>query len=253
MNVIGFRTLLTVELKRIWRILGQAILAPVLSTVLYFIVFGSTLGNRIATINGVTYMQFIVPGLIMMSVLANAFANTSFSVYLAKFSGSIRDILVAPISYLEIIAAYTISAMIRALVNGIIIWLVALFFTPIPMAHPFVIIGMLFLVSLTFAIFGFIVGIWAKDFNGVGLLPTFVITPLSFLGGVFYSIKFLPDFWQKVSLANPVLYMIDALRYGFYGHSDLNPLISFGIIIVFLTVFTSIAWRMLKTGYKLRT
>lgn len=253
MNPIGFRTLLGSELLRIRRIIGQALIAPVISTLLYFLVFGTTLGQRISTIDGIPYIQFIVPGLIMMSVLSNSFANTSFSIYLAKFSGSVRDLLAAPLSGLEITSAYTIAAMVRGLINGIVIWIVALLFTDIPVAHPLWIGIFLILVSLTFAVFGFVVGVWAKDFNAVGFLPTFAITPLSFLGGIFYSTKQLPEFWQHVSLANPVLYMINGLRYGFFGIADTNPTISLIIILVLLVAFTSVAAWMLRTGYKLRT
>lgn len=252
MNFIGFLTLLRKEIDRIIRVGAQTILSPIVTTVLYFLVFGAAIGSQIKDVDGITYIQYIVPGLIMMNILANAFTNSAFSLFMAKFQGSINDVLVTPISYLEMAFAYTIAAMFRALVTGAIIFVIALIFTAISVEHAFFTVFFAILVSMTFAIFGVIIGIISKSFDNVSIVPTFVITPLSFLGGVFYSIQFLPEFWQKVSLANPFLYMIDGLRFGFFGASDISPWISVGVTGGLFILFSAIAWQMLRVGYKLK-
>lgn len=252
MNFIGFGTILKQELKRIYRVLGQTIIAPVVSAALYFLVFGSALGSRINEIDGIPYIQYIVPGLIMMNILMNAFGNGSFTVYMSKFQGTIKEILASPLSYLELVSAYTIASIIRALVTGGIIWLIALIFTDIPVHNFGFIILFAVMVSLTFAVFGIIIGLVSKDFNSVNIVPTFVVTPLSFLGGVFYSVNMLPETLKTISHFNPVFYMIDGLRYGFFGTSTVSPWYSVGIISVFLVIFVGIAWQLFRTGYKLK-
>lgn len=253
MNFIGFQTILTQELKRIWRVVGQTIVSPVVSASLYFLVFGSALGSRINEIDGIQYIQYIVPGLIMMNVLMNAFSNASFTLYMAKFTGGINEILASPISYLELTGAYMIASIIRAVITGFIIWGIALLFTHIPVYNFLFVVVFLLLVSLTFAVLGIIIGLWSKDFNSVNLIPVFVITPLSFLGGVFYSVNMLPAALKTISHFNPVFYMIDGLRYGFFGMSAVNPWISVSIVFGFLAVFSLIAWQMFRTGYRLKS
>lgn len=251
-NFIPFWTILVQEIRRIIRVIWQTIVSPVVSASLYFLVFGSALGNRINTIDGIPYIQFIVPGLIMMNVLMNAFSNSSFTLYMARFQGTIKEILASPISYFELVSAYTIASIFRAVLTGIIIWIIALIFTSIPVFNIGIVFVFLLLVSLTFAVGGMIVGLTAKDFNSVNLIPIFAITPLSFLGGVFYSVNMLPPTLKTISHFNPVFYMIDGLRYGFFGTSSVNPWYSVGIITAFLVVFTIIAWQLFRTGYKLK-
>lgn len=251
-NFIPFWTILVQEIRRIIRVIWQTIVSPVVSASLYFLVFGSALGNRINTIDGIPYIQFIVPGLIMMNVLMNAFSNSSFTLYMARFQGTIKEILASPISYFELVSAYTIASIFRAVLTGIIIWIIALIFTSIPVFNIGIVIIFLLLVSLTFAVGGIIVGLTSKDFNSVNLIPIFAITPLSFLGGVFYSVNMLPPALKTISHFNPVFYMIDGLRYGFFGTSAVNPWYSLGIITAFLVVFTAIAWQLFRTGYKLK-
>jgi ABC-2 type transport system permease protein len=252
MNLIGFTTILEQEVRRIIRVIWQTIVSPVVSASLYFLVFGSALGNRINTIDGVKYIQFIVPGLIMMNVLMNAFSNASFTLYMARFQGTIKEILASPISYFELVAAYTIASVFRAVLTGVIIWLIALIFTNIPVFNIWFVLLFLILVSLTFAVFGIIVGLTSKDFNSVNLIPIFAITPLSFLGGVFYSINMLPPTLRTISHFNPVFYMIDGLRYGFFGMSSVNPWTSVAIVFGFLAVFSVVAWHLFRIGYKLK-
>ncbi len=251
-NFIPFWTILVQEIRRIVRVIWQTIVSPVVSASLYFLVFGSALGNRINTIDGIPYIQFIVPGLIMMNVLMNAFSNSSFTLYMARFQGTIKEILASPISYFELVSAYTIASIFRAVLTGIIIWIIALIFTSIPVYNIGIVIIFLLLVSLTFAVGGIIVGLTSKDFNSVNLIPIFAITPLSFLGGVFYSVNMLPPALKTISHFNPVFYMIDGLRYGFFGTSSVNPWYSLGVIMAFLVVFTAIAWQLFRTGYKLK-
>lgn len=252
MNIIGFSTILEQEVRRIIRVIWQTIVSPVVSASLYFLVFGSALGDRIDSIDGVKYIQFIVPGLIMMNVLMNAFSNASFTLYMARFQGTIKEILASPISYFELVSAYTIASVFRAVLTGVIIWIIALIFTSIPVFNFAFVILFLILVSLTFAVFGIIVGLTAKDFNSVNLIPIFAITPLSFLGGVFYSVNMLPPVLKTISHFNPVFYMIDGLRYGFFGTSSVNPWASVGIVCAFLAAFTVAAWYLFRIGYKLK-
>ena len=252
MNWIGLWTIYKKEILRTKRVLFQSIISPVITTALYFIVFGSAIGTAIATINGISYEQFIVPGLIMMALLANSFSAASSGIYLPKWTGSIYEMLSAPLSYVEITAGYVLAATTRALLIGAIIFLVALLFTPLPIAHPFWALGFVVLVSFVFSLFGFVAGLWAEGFEQLGLIPTFVIAPLSFLGGVFYSIEMLPPFWQTITLFNPLVYMINGLRWAFFGITDVHPLWSATVIVIFLFILLGIVAWIFKTGYKLR-
>jgi len=252
MNFIGFKTIYKKEMLRTFRVILQTIVSPVLTTVLYFIVFGAAIGSKVAEIDGVTYAQFIVPGLIMMSLLTNSLGASSSGIYFPKFIGSIYEILSAPLSYIEIVLGYALAAVTRAMLVGIIIYIVALFFTDLPIVHPFYALGFAFLTSFTFALFGLIIGIWADNFEKLNIFPVLILTPLSFLGGVFYTLDMLPLFWQKFSLINPVVYMISGLRWSFFGTSDINPQISFAIISLFMIFCLSILYWIFKTGYKLK-
>ncbi len=252
MNWIGLWTVYKKEMQRTKRVLFQSIVSPVITTALYFIVFGSAIGSAIAVIDGVSYAQFIVPGLIMMALLQNSFSAASSGIYFPKWIGSIYEMLSAPLSYIEITAGYVLAATTRALLIGIIIYLVALFFTPLPVLHPFWALGFSILVSFVFAMFGFVVGLWANSFEQFNIIPTFVIAPLAFLGGVFYSISMLPPFWQTVTLFNPLVYMINGLRWAFFGITDVHPLWSAIVILIFMTILIGIIAWIFKTGYKLR-
>ncbi|OIO19277.1 MAG: sugar ABC transporter permease [Candidatus Magasanikbacteria bacterium CG_4_10_14_0_8_um_filter_32_14] len=253
MNWIGFFTIYKKEMARTFRVPLQTIFSPVITTVLYFIVFGSAIGSRITVSGDVSYSQFIVPGLIMMSLLSSSLAAASSGIYFPKFTGTIYELLSAPLSYLEITLGYTLSAATRAMVVAVIIYIVSLFFTPVPILHPFVALLFVFLTAFTFAMFGFIIGLLSDTFEKLNIFPTFVITPLSFLGGVFYSVDMLPDFWHKVSYANPIVYMINGLRWSFFGTSTVSPVISMSIICGFLFICLVILWRIFKTGYKIKT
>ncbi len=252
MNWIGLWTIYKKEMQRTRRVLFQSVVSPVITTALYFVVFGSAIGSAVDTIGGISYAQFIVPGLIMMALLANSFSAASSGIYFPKFIGSIYELLSAPISYIEITAGYVLAATTRALLIGAIIFGVALFFTPLPIVHPWWALVFAVLVSFVFALFGFVVGLWASNFEQLGLLPTFVIAPLSFLGGVFYSIDMLPPFWQTVTLFNPLVYMINGLRWAFFGITDVHPVWSMSVILLFMAVLFVIVGWIFKTGYKLR-
>jgi len=252
MNWIGLWTIYKKEMQRTKRVLFQSIVSPVITTALYFIVFGSAIGTAITTIDGITYEQFIVPGLIMMALLANSFSAASSGIYFPKWIGSIYEMLSAPLSYIEITAGYVLAATTRALLIGAIIFCVALLFTPLPIVHPFWALGFAVLVSFVFSLFGFVVGLWAQGFEQLGLVPTFVIAPLSFLGGVFYSIDMLPPAWQTVTLFNPLVYMINGLRWAFFGITDVHPLWSATVIFIFLFILLGVVAWIFKTGYKLR-
>jgi ABC-2 type transport system permease protein len=240
------------EMRRTTAIPLQTILSPVISTMLYFIVFGSAIGGSVTQIGGVTYAQFIVPGLIMMALIMNSLAASSSGIFFPKFMNTIYEILSAPLSYLEITLGYVLSATTRALIIAIIIYLTALFFTPIPVAHPFLALGFGILTALTFALFGFILGIWAENFDKLNVFPMLIITPLSFLGGIFYSLDMLSPLWQKISLINPVVYMISGLRWSFFGVADINPWVSVALISVFLVLCSLTLVALFRVGYKLK-
>ncbi len=252
MNYIGLLTIYKREMNRTLRIMSQTILAPVISTSLYFVVFGAALGTTISHIEGVSYGAYIVPGLIMLALTTNALSAASSGIFFPKWAGTIYEMLSAPLSYLEICLGFVLAAATRAVIIAIIIMFVSLAFVNITIAHPLFSIGFALLVTLSFALFGFVLGLWSKSFDQLALIPNFIITPMSFLGGIFYSIDILPPFWQTVSLFNPFVYMINGLRYGFYGISDVSPLLCLTVVAAFATINTLIILWIFKTGYRLR-
>ena len=239
-------------MARTLRTLGQSVASPVISTTLYFVVFGSAIGSRMKEIDGVSYGSFIVPGLIMLSVLTQSISNASFGIYFPRFTGTIYEVLSAPISYFEIVLGYVGAAATKALTLGLIILATAHFFVPIEIQHPIWMLLFLFFTATTFSLFGFIIGIWADGFEKLQIIPLLIITPLAFLGGSFYSISMLPPFWQKVSLFNPVVYLISGFRWSFYGKADVSVEVSLFMIGVFLTVCMTLIWWIFKTGYRLK-
>jgi ABC-2 type transport system permease protein len=252
MNVHAIRAIYGFEMGRTWRTLFQSIASPVLSTSLYFIVFGAAIGSRIAHIDGVSYGAFIVPGLIMLSILTESVSNASFGIYMPRYSGTIYEILSAPISALEIIIGYIGAAATKSVILGIIILVTARLFVTFTVAHPVWMVASLLLTSLTFSCFGFIIGIWADGWEKLQIVPLIVVTPLTFLGGSFYSINMLPSLWQKVALFNPIVYLISGFRWSFYEISDVNIVVSFTMILVFLALCFVAVWAIFRTGYKLK-
>ncbi|WP_066967060.1 ABC transporter permease [Microbulbifer sp. Q7] len=252
MNLYGIRAIYKFEMARTARTLMQSIAWPVISTCLYFIVFGTAIGSRLGEIEGVSYGAFIIPGLIMLSLLSESISNASFGIFFPKFSGTIYEVLSAPVSAFEIVAGYVGAAASKSVVIGILILITARFFVDYEIAHPFWMIGFLILTAVTFSMFGFIIGIWADDFQKLQIIPLMVITPLTFLGGAFYSINMLPEFWQKVTLFNPVVYLISGFRWAFYGVSDVHMGISLGMTIFFLLLCMTAIWWIFRTGYKIR-
>jgi ABC-2 type transport system permease protein len=253
MNFRAVQSIYLFEMARTWRTLFQSIVSPVVSTSLYFVVFGSAIGSRITEIEGISYGAFIVPGLIMLSLLMQSVSNASFGIYFPKFTGTIYEIMSAPISYLEIVLGYVGAAATKSIILGLIILATASLFVPIQVAHPFWMIFFLVLTSVTFSLFGFIIGIWADGFEKLQIIPLLVVTPLVFLGGSFYSINMLPPFWQNVTLFNPVLYLISGFRWSFYEISDVSVAVSVAMISVFLALCMALVWWMFKTGYRLKT
>lgn len=251
MNWIGFWTLFLKELDRTRAVFLQAVLSPVMTTALYFIVFGAAIGSRIAHIGGVPYAAFIVPGLIIMAVIPNALSASSSGIYFLKFRGAIMDLLSAPLSGVEIVSAFALSAMLRALLIGGIIYAIARLFTPIGIAHPFAAIGITLIIALAFATFGVVAGLWADNFDQLAFVPTLILTPLSFLGGVFYSTHMLSPLWQRITLANPVYYMVDSLRWAFFGTATTTPLLSIAITLAFFLLCLATAIILFRTGYKI--
>lgn len=252
MNYRGIRAIYKFEMARTFRTIGQSIASPVISTVLYFIVFGSAIGTRISDIDGVNYGAFIVPGLIMLTVLAQSISNASFGIYFPRFTGTIYEILSAPLSFTEITIGYVGAAASKSIMIGVIVLITAGFFVPLQIHHPFWMAFFLIMTCVTFSLLGFIIGVWADGFEKLQLIPLLVITPLTFLGGSFYSIKMLPPFWQSVSLMNPVVYLISGFRWSFYESSDVSLEISVSMIILFLSVFIGIIAYIFKTGYRLK-
>jgi ABC-2 type transport system permease protein len=240
------------EMSRTRRTLLQSIVSPVISTSLYFVVFGAAIGSRITQIEGISYGAFIVPGLIMLTLLQQSVTNASFGIYFPRFVGTIYEILSAPISYLEIVTGYVGAAATKSIVVGLIILATAFFFVPLRIDHPFWMIAFLVLTAVTFCLFGFIIGIWADGFEKLQVIPLLVITPLTFLGGSFYSINLLPPFWQKVALINPVVYLISGFRWSFYGISDVSVGVSLAMTCVFLVICLATVGWIFKTGYRLR-
>ncbi|MDB4966779.1 MAG: type transporter [Myxococcales bacterium] len=252
MNTIGFKTLLSKETRRFLKVPGQTVAQPVITTALYFLVFGFALGGRVKELDGISYVRFIVPGLVMLSLIQNSFLNTASSMFIAKMQGTIVDLLVAPLSPGELLTAFTLAAVIRGFLVGSIVWMVAAIFTGFSIAHPLWTLLFALMVSIEFALFGLVVAIWSDKFEQLNLIPTFVITPLTFLGGVFYSAHMLPEPWATITKANPVLYMVEGLRYGILGQAHSSPWV--GLILTgVLTAVSGVAvWVMLARGYKLR-
>jgi ABC-2 type transport system permease protein len=252
MNRHAIKAIYSFEMARTWRTIVQSIVSPVLSTSLYFVVFGSAIGSRMVEIDGVSYGAFIVPGLIMLSVLTQSLSNASFGIYLPRFVGSIYELLSAPVSTAEILLGYVGAAATKSILIGLVTLATARAFVPFSVAHPLWMLGFLVLTSVTFSLMGFLIGIWADGFEKLQIIPLMVVTPLTFLGGTFYSIQMLPPFWQKVTLFNPVVYLVNGFRWSFYDASDVDIRVSLALIFLFLVVCGSLAWVLVRTGYKLK-
>jgi ABC-2 type transport system permease protein len=252
MNIHGIRAIYRFEMARTFRTIGQSIVSPVLSTSLYFIVFGTAIGSRMGDIDGVSYGAFIIPGLIMLSLLSESISNASFGIYMPKWSGTIYELLSAPVSWIEVLIGYVGAAATKSMMIGLLILATARVFVPYEIAHPLWMVAFLILTAVTFSLFGFIIGLWADNFQKLQVIPLLVITPLTFLGGAFYSINMLPPLWQKVSLVNPVVYLISGFRWSFYGVADVHIAVSTGMTLGFLVVCLGVVWWVFKTGYKLR-
>jgi ABC-2 type transport system permease protein len=253
MNIRAVLSIYAFEMARTRRTLMQSIVSPVLSTSLYFVVFGSAIGQRITEIDGVAYGAFIVPGLMMLTLLTQSVANASFGIYFPKFTGTIYELLSAPISFLEIVLGYVGAAATKSIVLGLIILATAGFFVPLRIDHPIAMVAFLILTSLAFSLFGFIIGIWADGFEKLQVIPLLILTPLTFLGGTFYSISVLPPLWQTISYFNPLVYLISGFRWSFYGISDVHIGISLTMTLVFLGICLAIVWWIFRTGYRLKT
>jgi ABC-2 type transport system permease protein len=252
MNLHGVKAIYRFEMARAFRTLFQSIVSPVISTTLYFVVFGAAIGSRITEIDGISYGTFIVPGLVMLSLLTQSIANASFGIYFPRFVGTIYELLSAPISYVEILIGYVGAAATKSVILGLIILATAGFIVPLHIAHPFWMLAFLILTAVTFSLFGFIIGIWADGFEKLQIIPLLIITPLTFLGGSFYSLKVLPPFWQTISYFNPVVYLISGFRWSFYEVSDVGVGISLMMTLGFLAICLAVVGWMFKTGYRLK-
>ena len=252
MNLAAIRVIYRAEMQRAINTLFQTLASPVISTSLYFVVFGSAIGSRIQTIDGVEYGLFIVPGLTMLTLLTQSISNASFGIYFPKFTGTIYEVLSAPLSFFEALIGYVGAAATKSFVIGIVILLTASLFVDMRIEHPVWMLTFLFLTCLTFSLFGFIIGLWADSFEKLQIVPILVITPLVFLGGSFYSIDMLPPFWQTVSLFNPVVYLVSGFRWSFFEVADVNVWVSLGMILAFLVACLLVVSWMFKTGYKLK-
>ncbi|CAG0998954.1 MAG: ABC transporter permease [Rhizobiaceae bacterium] len=252
MNLQAVRSIYVFEMSRTFRTLLQSIVSPVISTSLYFVVFGAAIGSNIQAIDGIAYGAFIVPGLIMLTLLTQSIANASFGIYFPKFTGTIYEILSAPVSHLEIVSAYVGAAATKSTMLGLIILATAALFVPIHIEHPLWMVLFLVLTAVTFSLFGFIIGIWADGFEKLQLVPLLIVTPLTFLGGSFYSIDMLPPFWQTVTLFNPVVYLVSGFRWAFFGSSDVGIGVSLGMTLFFLALCLGIVTWMFRTGYRLK-
>jgi ABC-2 type transport system permease protein len=253
MNVHAIAAIYRFEMARTFRTLTQSIASPVLSTSLYFIVFGTAIGSRMGQVGGVSYGAFIIPGLIMLSLLNESISNASFGIYLPKWSGTIYELLSAPVSAMEAILGYVGAATTKSVLLGLLILVTARFFVPYHIEHPFVMAGFLVLTAATFSLFGFIIGLWADDFQKLQVIPLMVVTPLTFLGGAFYSISMLSPLWQKIALFNPVVYLISGFRWSFYGVSDVGVGVSLAATFGFLLACAAVVWWIFRSGYKLRS
>jgi len=252
MNVHAIRAIYRFEMARTRRTLLQSIVSPVISTSLYFVVFGAAIGSRIQQIDGVAYGAFIVPGLVMLSLLTQSLSNASFGIYFPRFTGTIYELLSAPVSYVEIVLAYVGAAASKSIVLGAIILVTAAAFVPLRIDHPLWMAAFLVLTSVTFSLFGFIIGIWADGFEKLQIIPLLIITPLTFLGGTFYSTSVLPPLWQTIALFNPVVYLVSGFRWSFFEIADVNVAISVGVTLFFLLACLAIIWWIFKTGYRLK-
>ncbi|WP_417486575.1 ABC transporter permease [Maricaulis sp.] len=253
MNWRGAVTIYQAEMARTGRTLMQSVLAPVISTSLYFVVFGAAIGSRMESIDGIGYGAFIVPGLVMMMILMQSVSNAAIGIYFPKFNGTVYELLSAPISALEVVIGFVGAAATKSLILGALVMVTAAFFVPMEIQHPLAMLAFLIMTSVTFSLFGFIIGIWADNFEQLNIVPMLIVTPLTFLGGSFYSISVLPPFWQTVTLFNPVVYLISGFRWSFYGVSDVDIGISLAAIAGFFAVCVAIVWWMFKTGYRLKT
>lgn len=253
MNIYAIRAIYKFEMARTWRTLMQSIASPILSTSLYFIVFGAAIGSRMGEIDGIAYGAFIIPGLLMLSLLSESISNASFGIYFPKFSGTIYEVLSAPVSPVEVVLGYVGAAASKSIILGVLILITARIFVDYQIAHPLWMIGFLILTAITFSLFGFIIGLWADDFQKLQVIPLMVVMPLTFLGGAFYSISMLPQPWQTIALFNPVVYLISGFRWSFYGVSDVNVGISLGMICFFLVLCLAAVWWIFKTGYRLKS
>lgn len=252
MNAIGMRTLFIKETRRFLRVSGQTLAQPVVTTALYFLVFGYALGGRVHEVEGIPYDRFIVPGLMLLGISQNAFLNTSSSMFIAKLQGTIVDLLVAPLGVVDLLVAFIAAAVLRGLIVGAVVWVIAALFTGFGVSHPAWVLVFAVAVAVTFGLVGLVVSIWSEKFEQLNLIPTFIITPLTFLGGVFYSARMLPAPWSYVSRANPILYMVEGLRYGIVGRASSSPWTGLLVTLAFAAVSLALAAWMLATGYKLR-
>jgi ABC-2 type transport system permease protein len=253
MNWHAIRAIYRFEMARTFRTITQSIASPVLSTSLYFVVFGAAIGSRMGDIDGISYGAFIIPGLIMLSLLNESISNASFGIYMPKWAGTIYELLSAPVSYVEVVIGYVGAAASKSLILGILILVTARIFVPYEIAHPFWMLCFLLLTAVTFSLFGFIIGLWADDFQKLQVIPLMVVTPLTFLGGAFYSISMLPPVWQKITLFNPVVYLISGFRWSFYGVADVNVGVSLAAILGFLVAYLAVVWWIFRTGWKLKS
>ncbi|MBJ6137860.1 MULTISPECIES: ABC transporter permease [Marinobacter] len=253
MNLYGVKAIYKFEMARMRRTLMQSVLSPVISTCLYFVVFGSAIGSRMGDIDSISYGAYIIPGLVMLSLLMQSISNASFGIYMPKFSGTIYEVLSAPVSYFEIVLGYVGAAATKSVLLGLIILATARLFVDYSVLHPFWMVAFLSLTAVTFSLFGFIIGIWADGFEKLQIVPMMIVTPLVFLGGTFYSIDMLPEIWQTISLFNPVVYLISGFRWAFYGVSDVHIGVSVGMTLMFLAMCLTTIWWIFKTGYRLRS
>ena len=253
LNFHAVRAIYKFEMARTFRTLTQSIASPVLSTALYFVVFGAAIGSRMGQIDNISYGAFIIPGLIMLSLLNESISNASFGIYLPKWSGTIYELLSAPVSFVEVLLGYVGAATTKSVILGVLILVTARVFVPYEIAHPLWMAAFLLLTAVTFSLFGFIIGLWADDFQKLQVIPLMVVTPLTFLGGAFYSVSMLPPFWQKVTLFNPVVYLISGFRWSFYGIADVDVAISFAATLGFMALCIAAVWWVFKSGYKLKS
>ncbi|QNA85017.1 ABC transporter permease [Sphingomonas sp. So64.6b] len=252
-NAHGVWAIYRFEMARSLRTLWQSLVTPVITTSLYFVVFGGAIGSRMQTVDGVGYGSFIVPGLIMMSLLTQSISNASIGIYFPKFTGTMYELLSAPVSAMEMVLGYVGAAATKSVILGLIILLTAMLFVPLPIAHPFAMLAFLVLTSVTFSLFGFIIGVWAKGFEQLNFVPALLITPLTFLGGAFYSISMLPQPWQTVSLFNPVVYLVSGFRWSFFDKGDVSVGISLGVTALFMILCLGAIGWIFKTGYRLKS